>query len=204
MSENISFIRPNVRKQVDNDIVACNRSLLSLQNLVEGAGETLEDAIKYQEEGWDYIIRQKREECEKWMSRLQMPSYLHESNIKQAVESLGSERLDYFARVGRMLPIHYSKMTIDLSKDVEVKEGIWTLTEDFKNARIKEQSRTLTDAQMKDLELLIEAGRLAKKLKSYGYDIDGLDFFAKDKPKEELAEGLCNTYNYLKDERVVG
>ena len=205
MGKNISYIPSFSKKDLISKINSCNDSLARLKRVMEAHSETLEEAIIFQEKGWDYQIREKQEECLQWMESVKMPSYLKEQReqyLLSAIQSLGEDRIQYFQQVGKCLPIYYGSEVIDLKNNISVENGKWVLNEAYIQKKTDEVKRTLTDQQMEDLEILLKVGEELDRVKSLGYDLDYLDKFSRDMEEEKMAELLINVYSPAMDSRL--
>ena len=192
--KNYSYIGDYSRQTIENNVKACNNVLERFQSLLMAHSETLEDARLYQSEGWDWQIQAKRKEVREWMKKHEMPSYLRADYEQKAVESLGSERLQYLQMIASALPILCDGKEIDLTKDIEVKNDKWVLSEDFINDRLEERRYYLSDEEMADLRLCLQAGEIIRKVKARNIDINGLEWFGEWKDNETLAQGLMRSY----------
>lgn len=191
---NYSYIGQYTREKIENNVKACNDVLTRFQSLLTANGETLEDARRYLSEGWDTDIRAKRKEVRAWMNKNGMPSYLRADYEEKAVQSLGAERLQYLQRIASALPIRCDGKEIDLTKDIEVKNGKWMLSDANVTAMLESKRYTLSDDEMYDLELCLLGGDAIRKVKERGIDTENLMWFSREKKKEELAEGLMRSY----------
>ena len=192
--KNYSYIGHYTRESIADKVKACNEVLARFQSLLTANGETLEDARRYQSEGSDADIKAKRKEVRAWMEKHEMPSYLRADYEEKAVQSLGLERLQYLQSVASVLPIRCDGKEIDLNKDIEVKNGQWMLSDANVTAMLESKRYTLSDDEMKDLELCLLAGDAIRKVKERGIDIVGLEWFDRVKDTETLAEGLMRSY----------
>lgn len=192
--KNYSYIGQYTRERIENNVKACNEVLARFQSLLTANGETLEDARRYQSEGWDADIKAKRKEVRAWMEKHEMPSYLRADYEEKAVQSLGLERLQYLQRVASALPIRCDGKEIDLTKDIDVKNGKWVLSDINVTAMLESKRYTLSDDEMKDLELCLLAGDAIRKVAERGIDTADLEWFSREKEKETLAQGLMRSY----------
>lgn len=191
---NYSYIGQYTREKIENSVKACNNVLERFQSLLMANSETLEDASRYQSEGWDWQIQAKRKEVREWMKKHEMPSYLRADYEQKAVESLGSARLQYLQMIASALPILCDGKEIDLTKDISVIDGKWVLSESYVTAMLESKRYTLSDEEMADLRLCLQAGEIIRKVKARNIDIDGLEWFGEWKDSETLAQGLMRSY----------
>lgn len=192
--KNYSYIGHYSRKAIEDSVKVCNSVLERFMSLITANNETLEDAQRYQSEGWDWQIREKRVEVRSWMEKHEMPSYLCADYEEKAVQSLGADRLQYLQKVGLTFPIKFQNIEIDLNKDIAIKDGKWVLSDDFVKERLEERRYTLSDEEMEDLELCLLAGDTIRRVRERKIDTEGLDWFSREKDKEVLAEGLMRSY----------
>lgn len=192
--KNYSYISDYSRQTIENNVKACNNVLDRFQSLISANGETLEDARRYQSEGWDWQIQAKRKEVKEWMTKHEMPCYLRADYEQKAVESLGSERLQYLQMIASALPILCDGKEIDLTKDISVIDGKWVLSESYVTAMLESKRYTLSDEEMKDLRLCLQAGEIIRKVQSRHIDVNGLEWFGEWKDNETLAQGLMRSY----------
>ncbi|MCH5213781.1 MAG: hypothetical protein J1E97_01210 [Muribaculaceae bacterium] len=192
--KNYSYIGDFTREKIANNVKVCNEYLARFQSLLTANGETLEDARRYQSEGWDADIKAKRKEVREWMEKHEMPSYLRADYEEKAVQSLGLERLQYLQRVASALPIRCDGKEIDLTKDIDVKNGQWVLSDANVTAMLESKRYTLSDEEMSDLELCLLAGDAIRKVKERGIDTADLEWFNRAKDTETLAQCLMRSY----------
>ena len=192
--KNYSYISDYSRQTIENNVKSCNNVLERFQSLITTNSETLEDARRYQSEGWDWQIQAKRKEVKEWMTKHEMPCYLRADYEQKAVESLGSERLQYLQMIASALPILCDGKEIDLTKDISVIDGKWVLSESYVTGMLERRRYTLSDAEMFDLELCLLAGDAIRKVAERGLDTADLEWFSREKKKEILAQGLMRSY----------
>lgn len=192
--KNFSYIGQYTREKIENNVKACNSVLARFQSLLTAHGETLSDARRYQSEGWDADIKAKRKEVRAWMEKHEMPSYLRADYEEKAVESLGSSRLQYLQFVASALPILCDGKEIDLTKDISVIDGKWVLSESYVTGMLERKRYTLSDEEMRDLELCLLAGDAIRKVAERGLDTADLEWFDRAKDTETLAQGLMRSY----------
>ena len=94
---NYSYIGHYKREAVDNQVKGCNEVLARFKALLNANGEGLKDAQRYAKEGADAEIIAKRAEVRAWMDKNEMPPYLRDDYEERAVQSIGSERLQYLS-----------------------------------------------------------------------------------------------------------
>lgn len=191
---NYSYISQYKRETIENQVKGCNEVLARFKALLNANGEGLKDAQRYAKEGADAEIIAKRAEVRAWMDKNEMPPYLREDYEERAVQSIGSERLKYLSQVAHALPIRCAGREIDLNKDIEEINGNWVLSATLVNSMLEEKRYTLTDEEMEDLKLCLQAGEIIRKVKARHIDINGLEWFGEWKSNETLAEGLMRSY----------
>ena len=192
--QNYSYIGYYCRKKVSEQVEACNRRLAMLKTVMDREGEGLKEANRYDKEGWDVEIIAKQTECRKWMDKHEMPQYLRNDYLQRAIDSIGTEKLTYYQNIGHLLPVACGAIPVDFSKDITENSGKWELSETYVNNILEKFRYTLSDDEMEDLRLCMEAADAIKKVKERKIKIDDLIWFDRNKDKAELAEGLIRSY----------
>lgn len=191
---NYSYIGHYKREAVENQVKGCNEVLARFKALITAHGEGLKDAQRYAKEGADAEIKAKRAEVREWMDSNKMPPYLRDDYEERAVQSIGSKRLKYLSQVANALPIRFAGREIDLNKDIEEINGSWVLSATLVNDALEEKRYFLTDEEMEDFRLCMEAGKAIRKVQARNIDIKGLEWFNPEKDIETLVEGLMRSY----------
>lgn len=174
----VSFIPVFASNIVTRTVVDLNGRLAKLREYVLNHGEDFPDVLTYVERGADYRVRERRAECIAHLDKLGTPSYLRETQIREAVADLGADNLNYWNGLAPLLRVNLynttNSPTINLAHDVDVLPDSWCVKKEWIDAKIEEYRVTLEDWQVSDMEDFIALCKLVNKLDSHGYEVAAL------------------------------
>lgn len=170
-----SYLPMGSKARFEREETWANNILKELQRVVEEHGENLSDAVKYQKEGWDYKIKGKQRECETYLDKMEVPEYMREDFFNKAIESLGSENLRYFENIRDIfVNLKYDNTVngkvVDLSNEVEIREGKWVIKKSFMEAQKKAHIKRFTEEEEKDLSLFMAMCASIQAFEQRGYN----------------------------------
>lgn len=178
MEKTVSFIPQYAIDIVTRTVADLNGRLAKLREYVLNHGEDFPDVLTYAERGSDYRVRARRAECIAHLDKLGTPSYLRETQIREAVADLGADNLNYWNGLAPLLRVNLynttNSPTINLAHDVDVLPDSWCVKNAWRAAKMEEYRVTLEDWQVSDMEDFIALGKLANKLDSHGYEVAAL------------------------------
>lgn len=169
-------------------------------------GDGIGDYKLYVAKGTDYKVRERVEVTEKYLTETNAPQWLWNGYKQRSVESLGIELLTYYNMLQGYIPMRITlngeTLTLDADTDITITEdGKWEASEALRKKIRERYTRTLTDEQMQDFELLNDFLSLYRKLLSKGYDADAKKLYAiADTPTR--ANAFLNCYIPYLDERI--
>lgn len=178
MEKTVSFIPQYASNIVTSTVADLNGRLAKLREYVLNHGEDFPDVLTYAERGPDYRVRARRAECIAHLDKLGTPSYLRETQIREAVADLGADNLNYWNGLAPLLRVNLynttNSPTINLAHDVDVLSDRWSVKDEWIDAKLEEYRVTLEDWQVSDMEDFIALGKLANKLDAHGYEVAAL------------------------------
>lgn len=187
--KNISFIPYLSKSVIEKQIAEYNTRVQKLHDLLASKNETLQDAIKYQSVGVDWKRKEKIAECEAYIERTQMPTYLRQSALDAAYNDNDN---DYI----RKLAGAFGSFRFDCSKDIEVNGDKWVIAQHIIEKVIEEHTYTLTDKEMKLFaryrQMIEIAEELHKEYYFFGANLDYNDELRMQPTEAELAEQFVN------------
>lgn len=176
MDKNIkhSYLPMGMKARFEREETWANNILKELQRVVEDHGENLCDAVNYQKEGWDYKIKAKKEECRRYLDKMEVPEYMREDFFTKAVESLGAKNIRYFENIRDIfVNLKYDNTVngkvVDLSNEVEIREGKWVIKQSFMESQRKAHIKQFTEEQEKDLSLFMAMCVAIEAFEQRGY-----------------------------------
>lgn len=178
MEKTVSFIPQYASNIVTSTVADLNGRLAKLREYVLNHGEDFADVLQYVARGADHYVRARREECIAHLDKLGTPSYLRETQIREAVADLGADNLNYWNGLAPLLRVNLynttNSPTINLAHDVDVLSDRWSVKDEWIDAKLEEYRVTLEDWQVSDMEDFIALGKLANKLDAHGYEVAAL------------------------------
>lgn len=178
MEKTVSFIPQYASNIVTSTVADLNGRLAKLREYVLNHGEDFADVLQYVARGADHYVRARREECIAHLDKLGTPSYLRETQIREAVADLGADNLNYWNGLAPLLRVNLynttNSPTINLAHDVDVLPDRWCVKKVWIDAKLEEYRVTLEDWQVSDMEDFIALGKLANKLDAHGYEVTAL------------------------------
>lgn len=178
MEKTVSFIPQFASNIVTHTVADLNGRLAKLREYVLNHGEDFPDVLTYAARGADYRVRERKAECVAHLDKLGTPSYLRETQIREAVADLGADNLNYWNGLAPLLRVNLynttNSPTINLAHDVDVLPDRWCVKKKWIDAKMEEYRVTLEDWQVSDMEDFIALGKLANKLDSHGYEVAAL------------------------------
>ena len=168
--KNISYVPYAAKPFIEQRINDKNRRLAQLYDLLTSHGETFEDALKYQADGVDWKRKAKIAECEAYIERTQMPTYLRQSALDAAFADNDNGYIKQLAGV-------FGSLQLDLTKDVEVLPDKWVVAQHLVDAEIEKDTYTLTDKEMKLFAKYKQMVEIAEELhREYYFFGEGLTY----------------------------
>lgn len=199
--KNISYIPVNLQRDVREKESQANKDLSRLNKVIRGYGETLTDAQEYQQKGGDWKVKAEVANCQQWLIDTKAPKYLHQQSLEAAVNSFGSEALEYYSTLTPgTLNVRFGNLSSDpllnLSTDViETQTGEWVISEDFIKNYLESHRRTLTNDEMEDIKAFREMQKVMDNFAKRGYNpAETYTQLSKLDDETQLAERLM----YLK------
>lgn len=174
LNNNYSFIPRPFSLAIDHKADMANKSLSSLQNIMEGANEGLEDAIRYQTKGIMFEVDKAQNEMRQWLKKTNAPKCVWAEYIEKAKKSVGEKRLKYLDNLASLINVRFGNSQkdaiLDLGKDVEIIEGKWRVKAEYIIDRKESTRRYYTNEEMEDLRLFGEMCKAIDAFNARGYN----------------------------------
>lgn len=196
-----SYIQSTHVRRVDEEQKYGNARLSELCKVVKDYGETLADAIVYQQKGAFCKVEAEEARCRAWLKKTCAPSYMYDDALEKARLSLGSDALDYYDTLAARLQSCRLGNTslsqeIDLAADVkETAEGEWVLNDEWRQRELEKGRREFLDWQLSDMADFVTLRDMAERMQTNGYDVIYLLQYRKEPEGAELGEMMMRSYS---------